>query len=167
MDQFWFLFVGYLDCFLGHFFSSAGLVHLSLEELVLDPAVQKFFVLLKMFLETFFLPGSHYFYSWFDLRWPWRTCGSMQLNEVIEVIERHVESAIKRLISSKTKSNEILPHLLLLILEELNLRNYGQILPLFDLLSNELALCRLETAFLLVGFDSLLLHIVHKMSWDF
>lgn len=167
MDQFWPLFACYFDCFLSHFLSSTGLVHLSLEQLVLDPAIQKLFVLLKMLLETFFLPRSHDFDSRFYLRRPWGTYGCMKLNEIIEVIERHVESAIKRLISSKTKIYEIFPHLLLLVLEELNLRNDGQVLPLFDLFSDELALRCLETTFLFIGLDSLLLHIIHKVSWDF
>ena len=90
----------------------------------------------------------------------------MQLNEVVEIVEWHVEGAIERLVSSKTKSDQIFPHLLLLVLEELHLRYDGQVLALFDLLSDELALSCLETALLLVGLDSLFLHVVHKMPWD-
>lgn len=39
MGQFWFLLAGYLDCLFGHFLATASLVHLSLQELILDPAV--------------------------------------------------------------------------------------------------------------------------------
>lgn len=90
----------------------------------------------------------------------------MEFNEVVEIVEWHVEGAIESLVSRKAKSDQIFPHLLLLVLEELYLRYYGQVLAFFDLLSDELTLSCLETALLLVGLDSLLLHVVHKVPWD-
>lgn len=46
MGQFWSFLAGYLDCLFGHLLAAAGLVHLPLQQLVLDPAIEKLLVLL-------------------------------------------------------------------------------------------------------------------------
>jgi len=91
----------------------------------------------------------------------------VQFDEVVEVVERHVQCFLQPLIGHEPQVNEVLLHALALQLQELYFGNDGQVLALFNLVGDELALGGLEGLFLFVGLDALALHVVHKLRGYF
>jgi hypothetical protein len=139
------------------------LVHLPLQKLVLVPSAEELLVALQVLFETLFLPGSDDFKQRFGRGFGRRSSGGMEFNEVVEVVEGHVKGAFEGVVGEEAKGNEFLPHLLLMVFEEVNFGNDGQVLALLDLLGNELALGGLQRLLLLVWLDALPLHERHEL----
>lgn len=120
-----------------------------------------------MLLKPFFLFGSDDFEFWLGRGLGRGRVGSVQFDEVVEIVERHVQCFFESLIGHESQVNEVLLHALALQLKELYFGNDGQVLALFNLVGDELALGGLEGLLLLVGLDALALHVVHKLRGYF
>ena len=125
--------------------------------------IDELFVFLYPFLKLSLLLAGNYLKKgllWLGNRW----LGiGVQLDEVVEVIDGHIQRPLQDLVIGKVQRNQLPLHLSLLVLQEVHLRDEGRVFILLYLISNELAFGGFEILFFFIRLDIFPFHVINEM----
>jgi hypothetical protein len=111
-----------------------------------------------VFLERFFLLDF------------WREFSRIDLDKVIEVVHADFHSFIKSFAGLNSQGQQLASHLFFLFFEKLDLRDDRLVFLLFsgvDFFRDKLIFCSFDAFLLFIGSNTLLLHVLNKLSWYF